>query len=89
MSLGDVEEAVLKVGQVVEECLDAAGLGVGEEDLAEAVAADEGDELAYAVEVELVEDVVEQEDGFLAGVVEEVLELGQFEGKCEALLLPL
>ena len=40
----DLEYLVVEGGEFVEDGLDAAGLGVGEEDLAEAVAADEGDE---------------------------------------------
>ena len=76
-------------GQLVEDGLNTAGLGIGEEHLAEAVAADEGDESLDTEEVEFVEDVVEEQYRLLPGVVEHVLELSEFESECETFLLAL
>ena len=74
---------------LVEDRLHATGLGVGEEHLSETVAADEGDELFDPQEVELVEDVVEEEDRLDAMMVEQILELRQFQREGETLLLTL
>ena len=84
-----LEDTMFEGGEFVEDGLDASGLGVGEENLSETLAADKGDELFDAWEVEFVEDIVEKQDGFYSGMVEEVLELGEFQGKGETLLLSL
>lgn len=86
---GDVEYAVGDGGQLAENLLHASGLCVGEEYLSEAVAADELDELFYAVEVEFVEYVVEQKNGFYARMVENILELSEFQCQRDGFLLAL
>ena len=85
----DVEEFVFQRGQFVEDGLHTAGLGVGEEHLAESVAAHKGYQLLDTQHVELVEDIIEEQYGFLAVAVDHVLELGEFEGQSEAFLLSL
>ena len=85
----DVEEFVFQRGQFVEDGLHTAGLGVGEEHLAESVAAHKGYQLLDTQHVELVEDVVEEQYGFLAVAVDHVLELREFESQSEAFLLSL
>ena len=55
-------------------------VGVGDEDLSEGVAGDEVDDLLHATGVELVEDVVQQEQGGgLAACSLQEVELGEFQ----------
>ena len=85
----DLENTVFEVGKLVEDGLHTAGLGVGEEHLAETVAADKGDELLDTQHVELVENIVEQQYRLLTQQVEQILELCELECQRETLLLPL
>ena len=86
---GYVVYHVVKIGKLGEDLLDATRLGVGEEDLAEAVACDEADEVFYPSEVEFVEYVVEQQNGLDAVIIKNVLELSEFKSQGESFLLTL
>ena len=67
-----------------------AAVGVGDEDLTELLAGNEGDNLFHAAGVELVEDVVEQQDRGVAAVgATEKVELCQLQGYDEGLVLSL
>ena len=57
-----VEELVVEVA-VRQDLVYMVAVGVGDEYLAEAVAGHQSDDLLHAVGIELVEDVVEQEQG--------------------------
>ena len=73
----------------VKDGLHATGLGVGEEHLSKAVAADERYKALDAKKVKFVENIVEQKDWFLPSMVHDILELSQFKRQCETLLLSL
>lgn len=80
---------MLKRRERLEEVLYTSGLGIGEEDLPEAVAADKGDKLLHTLQIELIEDVVEKEDGLLLRVEADIVELSQLQCQRETFLLSL
>ena len=75
---------------VVEYLAQMVAVGVGDEYLAEVAARDQSYDLLYALSVEFVEDVVEQQQGRgVASCLSERVELGQLEGDEEGLVLSL
>jgi len=62
LPIGDAEET--GVGRVGEEVGDVLAVGVGDEDLTEAIGADKLQDTLHAPAIEAVEDVVEQQDRF-------------------------
>lgn len=80
---------MFKIGKFVKDGLHTTRLCVGEEDLTETFAANKGNQAFNTEDVEFVKDVVEEEDGFLARMVEHILELSKFEGKGKTFLLAL
>ena len=75
---------------VGEDLVEVVTVRVGDEDLSEGVTGDKIDDLLYASGIELVEDVVEQEQGSGGrGCPAEKVKLGQFQGEHECLCLSL
>ena len=72
-----------------ENLFDPGALGIGDEYLAEIVFAYQPDKLVYPLIVQLVEDIVEQQDGLEAFDLPGVIELCQFDGHYVRFLLTL
>ena len=84
-----MEDSVVALG-ALEDFVEVLAVGVGDEDLSEGIAGDEVDDLFDALGIELVEDVVEQEQGSgLAACPLEKIELGELEGDDVGLVLSL
>ena len=88
MSRLHLEDAVADIG-VLKQTFNALLLGVGDEHLTEMVVAHQTDQLHHTLVIELVEDVVQQQNGLVTNLLIVVLELCQTDGNHKRLLLPL
>ena len=68
--------------------MDADGIRIGNENLAEIRAGHKADKIADAVQVQLVKNIIQQEERSKAVTALHNLVLGEFEGHQKGLLLP-
>ena len=74
---------------ILKQPLNALLLGVGDEHLPKVVVAHQPDELHHPLVIELIEDVIQQQNGFVANLLIVIFKLGQTYGDHERFLLAL
>jgi hypothetical protein len=84
----DQEEARVQA-KAIEGLVQASRIGIGDDGLPEAAATEQGEQVAHALRVDLVEDVIEQQDRSDPGSLGRQVELGQLQRDQIGLLLAL